>query len=278
MSSLYKFTTAIVIMLVSIAAFNVWSDVNKPNPKDDPSVYCKPYAKEIGEIVTYQGIDGKIQRVSRFEEYKTAAGFKMRLPRGTGSMGNPNKQCQMETAQFNFRWFNGKLFPTWDYKTGRRMEDGSAVHYFVRFSLPSENPVRKFDYPKWMFEGVFPIPGHEKIRVLPFAEWMRPEFIPANRNDRSQWRPRLLLDEAHDLAGNPITFFCDAGLSYEEQGGTLFVSVNHSRKYSDKCMGGLAFVSGAGGRLDIYDEDFLGQGAAITNAVIKELNSYITKG
>ena len=151
------------------------------------------------------------------------------------------------------------------------------VQYFVRFSRPEENPVEKFDYPKWMFEGAFRIPGHENILVLPHAERGGPEFIPSDRNNRALWRPRLLLEDARDLAGNPIMFFC-GGLSYEEKDGLLHVVIKDFRKNASKCMGGpKAFASGAGGRLDIYDEDFFGQGAAITNAVIKELNNYLIR-
>ena len=48
----------------------------------------------------------------------------------------------------------------------------------------------------------------------------------------------VLLEDARDLAGNPIAYFCDSGLSYEEKGGVLHVVVNHPRKNADHCIGG----------------------------------------
>lgn len=248
----------------------------KTDPKDDPNVYCKPGFKEAGEVVEYEGADGKMRRSVQFKEVETAAGFTMRIPNGVGGLGHPTKKCAMEEGEFEFRWVDGKLQPYFDYKTGRLNNQGSMVKYFVTFSPPSDNPVKKFEYPKWMFEGAFRIPGHGKILVLPFAEWGAPSFIPADRNNLALWRPKLLLEDTHDLAGNPIMFYC-SDLFWEKRGDGVHVTIKDYRKNASRCMGGLAFVSGAGGRFDIYDEDFFGQGAAITNAVIQELNAYIIK-
>jgi len=269
------FRTAILMSIFSLLISGCEKSAPQ-NAKDGPNVYCAPFYKETGEVVEYND-DGTLKRTTQFLEFQTASGFKMRILRGSGGLGQPNRQCQMESGEFSFRWVSGKLLPAWDYKTGKANQEGSMVEYFVRFALPSENSVRKFDYPKWMFDGAFRIPGHEKILVLPFADFGDPKLIPTDRNNRALWRPRLFLEDVRDLVGNSLTFFCDSGLSYEEKGGALQVLVNHPRKNADHCMGGLAFASGAGGRLDIYDEDFLGQGTAITNAVIKELNSYIIK-
>jgi hypothetical protein len=49
------------------------------------------------------------------------------------------------------------------------------------------------------------------------------------------------------------------------------------KDFGTNCMGTLAFVSGAGGRLDIYGDNFLDNAAPITNAIVSELNSYIIK-
>lgn len=248
---------------------------HKIDPKNDPNVYCAPGFKEAGEVVHYND-DGTMKRAVQFFEYETAADFTMRIPNGVGGLGHPNKKCAMEEGEFEFRWVDGKLQPYFDYKTGRRNNQGSMVKYFVTFSPPSDNPVKKFEYPKWMFEGAFRIPGHGKILVLPFAEWGAPSFIPADRNNLAIWRPKLLLEDARDLAGNPIMFYC-SDLFWEKRGDGVHVTIKDFRKNASRCMGGLAFASGAGGRFDIYDEDFLGQGTAITNAVIQELNTYIIK-
>jgi hypothetical protein len=236
--------------------------------KTDPNQYCFPFYKETGEAVEY--IDaGETKRTTQFLEYQTAAGFKMRILRGTGGLGHPNKQCQVETGGFSFRWANGRLMPRWDYKTGKRNTEGSLVEYFVRFHPPSQRLAEKFDYPEWMFEGAFRIPGHERVVVMPFAGYANAQGIPADRNNRSLWRPRLLLEDAR----GPADSFNCGPLSNEEKDGELHVSFKNFRKNASKCMGGLQFGPGATGRFDIYDEDFFGQGAAITNAVINELNS-----
>lgn len=263
-------------LALSLSGCGPSSAPHKLDPKDDPNVYCAPGFKEAGEVVHYND-DGTMKRAVQFFEYETAANFTMRIPNGVGGLGHPNKKCAMEEGEFEFRWVDGKLQPYFDYKTGKSNNAGSWVKYFVTFSPPSDNPVRKFEYPKWMFEGAFRIPGHEKILVLPFAEFGDPKHIPADRKNLALWRPKLLLEDARDLAGNPITFFCASGLSYQEKGGVLHVSITPRPGKLHKCMANPAFVSGAGGRLDIYDEDFLGQGAAITNAVIQELNTYIIK-
>lgn len=245
--------------------------------KNSPKIYCQPFSVESGEIRKYTSDDGKAEQYPQFREYKTAAGFGMRIPFGAGGLDSPNKSCQMQSGGFKFRWHNKKLVPIWDYQTGKRNDEGSQVEYFVRFTPTEENLVEKFDYPTWMLEGSFSIPGHDSIYLLPFADFGDPKYIPLDRSDRKLWRPRLLLKEARDLAGNSATFVCNAGFSYKEINGALHVFINRPNKNATKCMTNLAFTSGAGGRLDIYEENFLEDGAAITSAVIQELNGYIVK-
>lgn len=245
--------------------------------KNDPKIYCQPFSKDSGETRKYIGDDGKPQHYAQFQEYKTAAGFSMRIPFGTGGLGSPDKFCQMQFGAFKFRWINKKLVPIWDYKTGKRNDEGSKIEYFVRFTAPEKNLVEKFDYPKWMLEGAFPIPGHDSIYLLPFANFGDPKYIPVDHSDRTLWRPRLLLKDARDLAGNSPTFVCNAGFIYKEKDGALHVFINQPNKNANKCMTNLAFTSGAGGRLDIYEEKFFEDGAAITNAIIHELNTYIVR-
>lgn len=175
-----------------------------------------------------------------------------------------------------FRWVNGKLEPTGDYRTGKKNNDGTMVKYFVGFSRPEENPVRKFNRPKWMYLGAFRMPENERIIFLPFGDYYSSTSVPVDSNDRSKWRPTLLLEDARDLAGNSINFYCMKGYTYREDETGLHISVNLYDDY-DKCVTNVAFVSGAGGRLDIYGKDFLNQGAAITNAVINDLNKFIIR-
>lgn len=248
------------------------------DPKDDPEFYCKPFAKPVGGFAKYVTPNGESEPISLMNEFKTAAGFKMRIPWGSGGLSDPNEQCKMQSGEIAFRWSGGKLLPEWNANTGAR-NPGSEVKYFVWFRSPSENRIKKIELQDWMLEGAIRIPSHDKILFLPFADLAsnrRNDTI--NRNDRSKWQPVLLLEGARDSVGNPIFFYCLAGLSYVESAGRTSVTVNHPQKYGSKCKGGpRLFADGAGGALDIYDEDFLGQGAAITNAVLNEIDSYIVK-
>jgi hypothetical protein len=251
---------------------------NQLDPKDDPNVYCQPLSKEVGDIIEYPDAgneSGPKKTVHSFSEYKTAAGFTMRIPSGVGGMDHPNAKCELESGEFHFRWVDGKLMPSVDYSTGRNRSEGTDVKYFVSFSPPSENLVEKFDYPKWMLDDSFKIPGHENVLVLPYAGWMESQHVPKDRKNRANWRAELMLLDARDLAGNAITFTCGV-LKYTEKNGLLYADVIY-KDFGTNCMGTLAFVSGAGGRLDIYGDNFLDNAAPITNAIVSELNSYIIK-
>ena len=254
-------------LLIHLKAFTAFSlliglygcDNKAAESKAKPEVTCQqPLKKDLGDAI----------------EYHTAAGFKMRVPKNMGGMDKPNNKCQLTSGEFNWLWYKGKLHPFWN--SAENMNPGTFVKYFVRFRPPEENKVEKFTRPQWQFEQAFRIPGHEHILLLPYADYGDPKLLPSDRSNRRLWRPLLLLENAHDPAGNALPFVCRAGLSYHEVNGDLRVSLK-PRTGLSPCMTNVAFADGAGGRLDIYEEDFFNQGAAITNAVMKEITSYIVK-
>ena len=262
---------------------------DEPNTnQENPTVYCKPLGKEVGNLVSYPDRlpEAEKKTVSEWTEYKTAAGFKMHLPPFVGGLDTPNKQCEAQAGEFEFFWLDGKLRPPIDLKSGDRLSKGVRILYYVKFSPPTEMQVEKYGHniylpprQKWMLEEAFPVIGHEKIWVLPFAELAAPEYLPRNRKDRTLWAPRLLMTEVRGAVSSNPHFSCDR-LIFEEVGNklTVHLSAEYNKvPYGNKCMGWVAFARGADGRLDIFGPQFLNEGATIINAVIKELNSYIVK-
>lgn len=249
---------------------------------------CKEVGKGAGKLVEYpsSGAESGKRKINDLMEYKTASGFKMRLPPFVGGLDHPNEHCEVQSGEFEFYWADGKIHPYIDIHTGRRLTKGVRIQYFVTFTPPEKVAVEKYEEnifltpdKKWTLDGAFPILGHKKIVVLPFADFGIPELRPQDRTDRTLWRPRLLMTEVRDAIGSNINFHCGQ-LFFVESGNGLVVHLDPQfikAPNSNKCMGGINFALGAGGRLDIYDPNFLDDGAPIINAVVNELNSYIVK-
>ncbi|MFZ6709629.1 hypothetical protein [Undibacterium sp. TC9W] len=246
--------------------------------ENNPDIYCKPAFKEIGPVIEYPNVadlSGPKKKIYSFDEFKTAAGFSMRIPTLVGGLGKPNTNCEMQTGTFFFHWHNGKLVRTVDLVTGDRLYEGLKVDFFADFAMPEEASYKKSEIPKWKMTGSFVLPGHENILFLPFGGYAAESHLPKNLNDRAKWDPMFLFQDARSFNGSSTKFMC-YDIQVTEKDQLLYVDVPYVNG-ATRCMGWISFYPGAGGRLDIYGRNLLENIPLITNAFVKELNTYIVK-
>ncbi len=271
------FAMGLVVLFYAIMLYRSFGNIHR-DPQTDPNVYCKPFAKKLGPSFLYPAKKDAMvpQRVEyEWKEYRTSAGFNMRIPVGIGYLDYPNERCEMRSGIFRFLWHEEKLLPMFDYAEGVDRKEGTLVEYFVHFGKVTDPPLRKYEIENWKMEGAFRMPDYPKIWVLPFGGYELPENRPIDKKNKAKWSAELMLEDARDLAGNATTFRCNK-IRFNERDGKVYAEVVYDGA-GTKCMAGINFADRSGGRLDIYGPHFLDRGAIITNAVVKELNSYIFK-
>lgn len=263
----------VIFLFFVILALQACGEREQVDLKDDPDVYCKRGTNPVGPPIYYPEASPRSEQKSMdsWEEWKTTAGYTLRIPAGVGGLSQWGKKCEMAAAIFEFKWVDGKLLSYYDLKTGYPRTEGTWVKYFVSFSPPIVDGVKNYIYQKWKLEGAFRIPGHEKIWLLPYGRKPDPKFIPADREDPKNFWPALMLEDGLDAGGNGTIFYCDP-IKLTPNNNRIDVEV--PGKY---CQGYVSYVIGSGGRLDIFGDHFFDIAAPITNAVTTELKSYIIK-
>jgi hypothetical protein len=264
-------------MIVMIPMLIACGEQTQLDPKDDPSVYCQSVINPVGPPIYYPETSERSEQKSMdsWEEWKTTAGYTMRIPAGVGGVSHRSKKCEMAEAIFQFKWVDGKLLSYYDLKTGYPRTEGTWVKYFVSFSPPIVDGVENYAFPKWRLVDAFKIPGHEKIWLLPYARAADPKYIPADRENPKNFRPAIMLEDAPDPAGNGAIFYCDP-IKLKPNGNRIDVEVIY-RDAGTNCQGYVYFEYGSGGRLDIFGDHFFDIATPITNAVTAEIKSYIIK-
>ena len=168
MKNKFMLVIAIPILLFSLVGCGKG---NQLDPKDNPDAFCKPYYKEIGPIFEYPNSgnpSGEKKKTASYFEFKTAAGFKMRVPTAVGGLSVPNSQCEMQAGQFIYRWINGALVRDVDFATGKHIREGEKVEIFLTLGKPGKESYEKRIRAEWKMIDAFPIPGHEKIWLFRF--------------------------------------------------------------------------------------------------------------
>lgn len=247
------------------------------DPKDDPDVYCKRGTNPVGPPIYYPETSPRSEQRSMdsWEEWKTTAGYTIRIPAGVGGLSQWGKKCEMAAAIFEFKWVDGKLLSYYDLKTGHPRTEGIWVKYFVSFSPPIVNGIENYAFPKWRLVDAFKIQGHENIWILPYGDKPDPKYIPADRKNPKNFWPAIMLEDAKDPAGNGTVFHCDP-MKFTKKNNQIYVEFVNQSKPS-YCRGDVIFLFGSGGRLDILGGHFFDIAAPITNAVTTEIKSYIIK-
>lgn len=271
----------LVVLYYAVMLYRSFGSVYR-DPKTDINVYCKPFAKQLGPSFLYpakkDSLSESPQRVEHeWAEYKTSAGFNMRIPVGMGYLDYPNEHCEMQSGTFRFLWHEGKLWSMFDYSEDVDRKVGTMVEYFVRFGKVTDPPLRKYEMESWKMEGAFRMPDYPKIWVLPFFGYSGSQYLPFDRKDTANWNAGVILEDARDPMGNAAIFTCNQ-FQFTERSDAIYTEVVY--RGDGTCRSGINFESRSGGGLYIryiHGENFLDRGATITNAVIKELNTYIIK-
>lgn len=267
----------VIFLFFVILALQACGEREQVDLEDDPNVYCKQRTNSVGPPIYYPENSPRSEQKSMvsWEEWKTAAGYSLRIPAGVGGGSYRSKKCEMAEAIFEFKWVDGKLLSYYDLKTGYPRTEGIWVKYFVSFSPPIVNGIENYAFPKWRLVDSFKIPGHEKIWILPYGSKPDPKYIPADREDPKNFWPAIMLEDAKDPAGNGTIFYCDP-MKFTKENNQIYVEfVNQSKP--TYCRGDVIFLFGSGGRLDIHGGTFFDIAAPITNAVTAEIKSYIIK-
>ncbi|MBX9900400.1 MAG: hypothetical protein K2Y28_06405 [Burkholderiaceae bacterium] len=267
----------VIFLFFVIFALQACGEREQVDLKDDSNVNCKRGTNPVGPPIYYPEASPRSEQKSMdsWEEWKTTAGYTMRIPAGVGGVSHRSEKCEMAAAIFEFKWVDGKLLSYYDLKTGYPRTEGTWVKYFVSFNPPVVDGVKSYIYRQWKFGGAFKIPEHEKIWLLPYGSVADPKYIPADRENPKNFRPAIMLEDAPDPAGNGAIFYCDP-IKLKPNGNRIDVEVVY-RDSGTNCQGYVYFAYGSGGRLDIFGDHFFDIATPITNAVTAEIKSYIVK-